>query len=395
MNLSVDQKTAVDKLSVFKVGALFMDAGTGKTRAALELIRSVDSDYILWFTPCRTKENLLDEINKQGGLNNLEICGIETLSSSDKTYVRILDDVKKASNPFIICDESLKIKNIKAKRTDRIIEIGKNAEFKLVLNGTPLSKNLLDIWAQFEFLSPRILNMSYYSFKNSFCEYVTRVERNGYRTNVREWITGYHNVDKLYELIGPFVYECDLKLDISREYLVEKYVVEDDIKEEYARIKERYLNMEALEMMNNNIFISMMQQLQHSYCCSAGKVERLKGILDQHGKENVIVFTKFIRSREYVESIFDVKVLSYGMHSFGLNMQAYNVIVFWDQNFDYAPRIQSEHRIYRRGQERTCFFYDLISDMGVDYIISMNIKKKQSMAQYFREKSIEEIAKEV
>lgn len=83
------------------------------------------------------------------------------------------------------------------------------------------------------------------------------------------------------------------------------------------------------------------------------------------------------------------------MHAFGLNMQAYNVIVFWDQNFDYAPRIQSEHRIYRRGQERTCFFYDLISDMGVDRIISANIKKKQSMAQYFREKSIEEIAKEV
>lgn len=42
---------------------------------------------------------------------------------------------------FIVCDESLKIKNWDAKRTKRIVQLGSYTEYKLILNGTPLSRN--------------------------------------------------------------------------------------------------------------------------------------------------------------------------------------------------------------------------------------------------------------
>ena len=42
------QIKAIDKLNAVKCGALFMEAGTGKTRSALELIRNTDTDYVLW-----------------------------------------------------------------------------------------------------------------------------------------------------------------------------------------------------------------------------------------------------------------------------------------------------------------------------------------------------------
>jgi predicted helicase len=70
MQLLTQQNKAIDKLHRLKVGALFMEPGTGKTRTAYELVKSVKSDYIFWLTPFQTKQNLQDEINKCGGFSN-------------------------------------------------------------------------------------------------------------------------------------------------------------------------------------------------------------------------------------------------------------------------------------------------------------------------------------
>ena len=61
------QQNAVDKLIHIKIGALYMEQGTGKTRTALELIRrrweSGKIDCVLWLCPCGTKENLKENIS--------------------------------------------------------------------------------------------------------------------------------------------------------------------------------------------------------------------------------------------------------------------------------------------------------------------------------------------
>lgn len=53
------QEAAVGKLGRLKVGALFMEQGTGKTRTALELIsRRMDKgkvNAVLWLCPCSVK----------------------------------------------------------------------------------------------------------------------------------------------------------------------------------------------------------------------------------------------------------------------------------------------------------------------------------------------------
>jgi len=86
------QIKAIDKLNAVKCGALFMEAGTGKTRSALELIKNTDADYVLWFTPFQTKENLQAEINKWGGLD-CDIVGIESIQNSDRIFLEYLQKV--------------------------------------------------------------------------------------------------------------------------------------------------------------------------------------------------------------------------------------------------------------------------------------------------------------
>jgi len=395
--LFADQLNAFEKLKTYKVGALFMEPGTGKTRTAYELVKSVAGiNYILWLTPFQTKENLSQEIDKCGGFNcDIDIIGIETLSSSDRVYLELTNKVQNL-NAFIICDESLKIKNWDAKRTKRIVYLSTLTEYKLILNGTPLSKNILDLWAQLEFLSPKILGMGIAEYKNTFVKYTTITKKIGYTKLKKEIIDGYENIDYLTSLIKHYVYECDLKLDVSKHYFSRSYYVSDDITAEYQRIKEFMLNNEYLMFRNNTIFLELIQKLQHSYCCTANKFEVVEDILSGQESTKTIIFCKFIVSRDACAKMFpEVKVLTYGKHAYGLNLQQYNCIIFFDKILDYALRLQAERRVYRSGQQDDCNLYDLTGNIPLEALMNRNIDKKESMLNYFKRVSFETFMKQI
>jgi SNF2 family DNA or RNA helicase len=391
-----DQTKAIEKLRSYKVGALFMEPGTGKTRTAYELVRSVDGcDYILWLTPFQTKDNLRQELYKWGA-TGIRIEGIESLSSSDRIFLELQRELHAASRPFIVVDESLKIKNWDAIRTKRIIELGRVAEYKLILNGTPLSRNILDLWAQMDFLSPKILNMSMAEFKSTFCEWKKITKRIGNIVKTKEWITKFHNVDHLYSIIRHYVYECDLELDLRKQYIVMPYEIEQDIKDEYSELKTKYLDSEMMQWKNNNIFLEMTQKMQHLYCCTEDKFNRLSEILKANDSNKVIVFTKYISSREAIQQKYpDLTVLSYGKHTYGLNLQHKSVTVYWDKTWDFAQREQTERRTYRTGQIQDCIYYDLTGNVGLETMIDKNVQRKENLLEYFKQISVEQIKKEL
>ena len=396
-SLLLNQNEAKYHLKGWKVGALFMEAGTGKTRVALEIVNNSPCDAVIWVGPLRTINNSKDEVSKWGGFNMpAHYYGIESIQASDRIYLELLDVIKKYNNPFVVVDESLKIKNAEAKRTKRMLNIGSMVEYKLILNGTPMSNNLMDMWAQMQFLSPLILNMTHNQFKNTFCEYTTITKRVGYKKYTKEFITGFENVDYLYSLIREYVYQCDLKLNITQNYHDVSYCISDEEREEYNEIKHIFLSDEMLDWRNNNIFFAMTQKMQHSYCCSIGKIEAVKRIFESIPQEKTIIFCKYIDSRELCEKLFPkAKVLSYQKEALGLNLQEYNNTIYFDKVWDYALRTQSTRRTFRTGQEYDCQYYDLTGDVGLENLIDKNINKKVSMTEYFKKITKEQLMKDL
>lgn len=399
MKMFSQQESARDKLIRWKVGALFMEAGTGKTRVAVELVNSTDCDFVVWVAPLRTIKtqdgvpSVIDEINKWGGFRAESVFyGVESIQASKRIYLELLSLVEQHEKVFIVVDESLKIKNADAKRTKRLLELSKKVDYKLVLNGTPLSRNLLDLWSQMEFLSPKILNMSLAQFKNTFCCYTTITKRIGYRSLRKEFITGYENIDYLYSLIRDYVYECDLTLNITQNYYELHYDVGDDEKREYNYMKEKYLDDETLELKNNNIFLEMTQKMQHSYCCTQSKFDVVDKLFEDIPQEKTIIFCKYVSSRDACAKRYPKSmVLSYQKESMGLNLQNFNYTIYFDKIWDLALRIQSGRRTFRTGQEYDCKYYDLTGDVGLEYLIDNNIRKKVSMTEYFKGKTKEQL----
>ena len=391
-----NQSECINHLLRWKVGAIFMEAGTGKTRAAMEIINSSPCDSTFWIAPLRTLSNLKEEVEKWGGIRNIRYYGVESIGMSDRVYMEVYNLISEAGTPFVIVDESLKIKNMDAIRTKRILELSKLAEYKLILNGTPLSRNLLDLWPQMEFLHPKILNMTFAKFKRTFCNYTTITKRLGRKQLTHEFINGYENIDYLHSLIDNYVYRCDLRLNISQMYNNITYTIGSTEKSEYYDIKEKFLDDEKMEFRNNNIFLEMTQKMQHAYCCASDKFDRLDILFEKIRQEETIIFCKYIDSRKACEKRYNkAKVLSYQKEAFGLNLQDYKNMVFFDKIWDYALRMQATRRTYRTGQVLDCVYYDLTGDVGLEDMIDTNISKKVSMTEYFKKKSIKEIKMEL
>ena len=390
------QQKALDKLSSLKVGALFMDAGTGKTRAALDLVRSARPDYVLWLTPCATIQNLKDEIELQGGLE-CKVAGIESLSLSDRLYLELMADLRKAKSAFVICDESLKIKNSDAIRTKRILELGKMSSYRLVLNGTPLSRNLLDLWSQMEFLSPRILNMREAEFKNTFVEYVRVTHHHpGGSTYSREFIRKYHNLPYLYSLIEPYVFESTLSISVGIQHHDMRYSLTEKEILEHNFLKEKYLDNDMLLFRRNNIFLELTQKMQHNYSLSPEKFSITDEIIRDVDPTKVLIYAKYVDTQIELRKRYpQIAIKSLGKHSYGLNLQEYNHTIFWDKTWDYAQREQVERRTYRTGQANDCYYYDLTSNAGLDKLINENIKKKSSMLEMFKKMSLNELKENI
>lgn len=391
------QIKAIDKLNAVKCGALFMEAGTGKTRSALELIKNTAADYVLWFTPFQTKENLQTEINKWGGLD-CDIIGIESIQNSDRIYLELSQKCEQAKKTFIVVDESLKIKNADANRTQRLLQLAEKSAYRIILNGTPLSRNLLDLWSQMEFLSPKILKMGLAEFKNTFCEYIkVTYHSHGFgRSYSKEFIKKYHNIDYLYSLIEPFIFESKLSLSIGQQHIDIDYALTDEEKAQHDKLKEKYLDNEYLLARNNNIFLEITQKMQHNYSLSPAKFEIVDKLLSEIDKSKVLIYAKYIDTQEALSKHYkDVRIMSLQKHSYGLNLQDYNAIVFWDKTWDYAQREQIERRIFRTGQISDCVYYDLTGNIGLEGMINQNIERKRNLLDVFAGMSVEQLRKEL
>lgn len=357
--------------------------GTGKTKVALDLINSKSNkiDYILWICPFSIKNEIIKERDKWYPAMKIDVVGCETIGSSDRTYLEILKKVT-TSKTFIVVDESLKIKNINAKRTRRIIEFGGYAQYKLILNGTPITKNVIDLWAQMEFLSPKILKMSFNQFKNTYCEYYIRGRLKG-------MVKKQHNIEHLISLIEPYIFDCDLDIEAKKMYY--NYFYDVDIFQ-YSSLKN-----ELLEGIANIDFFVLTTKLQQFY--TTYKEEILKELLGQIN-DQVIIFVKYLDSipagankivgdmntkeRKQVIDKFergDFKELyiTYGCGSYGLNLQFCRNIIFAEHCFDYSQRIQAEARIYRIGQNYDVNYYNLWCNVGLEKMIQSSLNKKSNL----------------
>lgn len=437
------QSKAVNKLSKLKVGALYMEQGTGKTRTALEIIKNKTdkskAEVILWLCPCSVKNNLKEDIIKHTGdlptKNNIIIRGIESLSSSDRLYLQLLELVKNYK-VYLIVDESNLVKNKLAIRTERIITIASFCKYKMILNGTPISKNEADLFAQWYILDWRILGYkSFYSFAANHLEY-KKVRLPSGREVTTDQIIKVLNVSYLTEKIAPYMYQIKkdevLKELKPKEYHMRYFCLDDLQEEEYGLTKELFL-FNVVDWRSETIF-KLFSALQH---ITSGKrvlsapekrmrtekmytwennprIQCLKRVIEEIGNYKCIIFAKYqdeindialllqSENKSYIEFTGKISqkkrqenrekfknnvqfmLANKQCGAYGLNLQFCHNIIFYSNDFDLATRLQAEDRVHRIGQERTVNIYDICCKYTIDVFIANCLQNKSNLLDSFK-----------
>lgn len=433
-NLLPHQVAAAKKLARLKVGALFMEQGTGKTITTLEIARvrlEVQKiERIVWLCPCSVKNNLKNEIIKQCPeemLNSFTICGIETLSTSIKT-ISYLMEMCANKKCFLVVDESLLIKNPRSYRTEHIKRIGELCPYRIILNGTPVSKNEADLYSQFNLLDWRILGYkSYWSFAANHLEYDDYGK-------IRRVL----NKDYLTDKIAPYSVQIAKKDCIELPPKAEHTYVFDLTREQerhYSIVRDDFLSLEALYEYDTSVIYRTLNALQQVACgrriTSAAdkpithepffkfpennpRIQELLYAMPEPGEEKVIVWCRFSHEIVDVETVLkkngyncclfygglqqrkrqeslkrfkgDTQVLiaNKTCAGFGLNLQFCHNAIYYSNDWDWATRAQSEDRMHRIGQEQKVNIYNICANASIDERILTCIHRKENMVDEFK-----------
>lgn len=429
--LYAHQRKAVEKLRHVKVGALYMEQGTGKTRTALELISirlcASKISHVLWLCPCSVKENLRRDLEKHSDDAPVEICGIETLSSSYRENARLLRLVK-SQKVYLIVDESNLVKNPQAYRTKNIIKISEYCKYKLILNGTPIGKNEKDLFAQWYVLDWRILGYSsFWSFAANHLEY---------DKDIPGKIVRCLNVDYLVRKMSPYTYQVKKSecLDLPpKTYSTKYYYLSDEQETEYDCVKEMFLSnvdefkpetiyrlLTALQLvLSGRQIVSKLKDKIKSvsifknplinprieclldllnpdektiiFCKFSDEIETITQIInDKYGNGSAVSFYGFLSQKQRQNSLDSFRnassflVANKVCAGYGLNLQFCSYVIYYSNDFDFATRCQSEDRVHRIGQTNNVHIIDICAANKLDERILSSLRNKESLANSFK-----------
>lgn len=426
------QHAAVEKLIGIRVGALYMEMGTGKTRTALEMIArrlaAGKIDRVLWLCPCSVRRTIAQDIIKHADeidVDRFQIYGIESLSSSLGLYVQLRAYVQ-CGTCMLVVDESNLVKNSRAIRSRRITTIAQECKYRIILNGTPISRSEADLFGQWYLLDWRILGyQSFYSFAANHLEYDPEMPG-----RVRRVL----NTNYLTEKIAPYSFqitraECfnlppkhydmvytSLPFDQSAHYWA---VVENMLAGIDEQIPETIYRMfSAAQAVISGMYVEddgkhIITTPMYADPEDNPRIAHLLEVVEEKTPgEKAIIFAKY--SHE-IEAILESLQRKYGegcavpfygkiaktrrqenlarfsggarflvankaCAGYGLNLQFCRNVIYYSNDWDYATRIQSEDRVHRMGQEQDVRIIDICARHTLDEKIMRCLTRKEGLS---------------
>ncbi|RCX20852.1 SNF2 domain-containing protein [Anaerobacterium chartisolvens] len=408
-----------------------MEPGTGKTRIALQLIYNRllkgKINNVIWLCPCSVKEDM--QFNISGHISDasiIHIYGIESLSQSDRLYFKLLDMAAKTKS-YLVVDESDLAKNHFAKRTRRIERLAELCPYRIILNGTPVSKSEADLFAQWYILDKRILGYnSFWSFAANHIEY----DEYG---RPRRCL----NVDYLSRKIEPYTYTVTKKECLAlpeKRYMQRSFSLTQEQAQHYEETKDMLLS--NVDEFDSTTIYKLFTGLQ--LICSGKhvlrinpliskpffdnphdnpRIQTLLEVLNSFENEKVIVWCKYKHEIDEIKQVltqaFSPEVITefhggIGLKSrykqlerfrdtanfllanktcggYGLNLQFCNNSVYYSNDFNWATRSQSEDRIHRIGQDKEVNLFDICARSKIDTRILKNLWRKESLSDSFKD----------
>lgn len=379
--------------------------------------------------PWEARVLLGDKKKRLKALNELENWPFKALRIAvinyESTHREGIYEALAAYKPdLIVCDESQRIKNPSAAQSKALHKLGDAAPFRMILSGTPVQNNAVDLYSQYRFLDPAVYGANFYAFKNRYCI------MGGYG---QHQIVGYRNMDELVEKEHSVAYrvtkeEC---LDLPQQTFINRYVQFTDAEQAiYEQLrKSSFLELETGENVTATTILTMylrLMQLTGGFLTAdestrpkqvnTAKLDALADIVDDYvvdaGKK-LVIFARFRAEIAAIENLLRLRKIQYGSiygdvpmeergkivedfqtnpdtkvfvaqiqtAGLGITLHAASTAVFYSYDYNYANYAQALARIHRIGQRLPVTYIHLVVDGSIDEKILAALENKEDMAK--------------
>ncbi len=441
--------------------ALFMDPGTGKTKIAVDsaaaLQKSGKVKKVLVLCPINALTVWPKELNKHSPVPFSSFVRPETGSVFDKVegfkewqdserdswlemplqvavfnYESIITRNKKApifdalmkwKPDMVILDESQKIKSATAKRSKQTHKICASAKFTLLLTGTPVGKNLLDLYSQLKCIDPKIWdNISWTDFRY---KYGIWGGKSGYE------LLGYRMVDDLEKRYSPFVSSARKEdcLDLPPVTDINVDVRWDPkVFASYERFSLDGMVVHKRHMIFAPIVLTKLLRLQEmtgyvvhdeegkSVVFNENKLLHTVDLVDNLSEagEPVIIFARFKSELAELQKVFDTPyvirggvsakqrgrlidkwIMKGGDKPFIIQIASGEALdglqkvcskaIFYSVDYSWINYFQARGRIDRAGQTKPIIFYHMCMSESIDYMVLQALKEKQDLEKLVKD----------
>ena len=328
---------------------------------------------------------------------------------------------------LVICDESQRIKTHDAAQSKAVHELGDKARYKLILSGTPVQNDAIDIFSQYRFLDPKIFGRNFYAFRSKYAI------MGGFGNKK---IVGYKDLDGLIKKEHSIAFRITKEeaIDLPEQTFETRKVTFDKKGWElYNQLKrDSYAELDSGEHVTATTVLTKLLRLQQlaggflqqdeqdaPQLVNTAKLDALQDIIEDYvitAKRKLVIFARFIPEVKAIIKMIN-KVLPGNMKQVaiygeikkedrgpivkqfqedpetmifvgqidtagtGITLTAANTCVYYSKNFNYATYSQSLSRIHRIGQRNVCTYIDLEVEKTVDELISKALSKKEDMAK--------------
>jgi hypothetical protein len=431
---------------------LFFEQGCGKTKVIIDtasyLFQKEKIDILIIIAPNGVHRNwITDEIPTHCNIRNSNAIWSSSMTKKQKeiwnkiktskhlkifsfnieTFVseksRIeLQNILKEFNCLLTIDESQRIKNPSAKRTEFLVKIAPLAKYRRILTGTPISNGAQNFYSQLKFLNPHIIGISsFYAFKSKYCVLGGWENRQ---------VVGYKNIQELQNKIQshsmrilkkecldlpPKIYQKEM-FDMTSEQLklykqiknegmallkdtdtplildnvmakmiklrqISSGFIKDSITGNYTDIiplKEnpRILKLlDLLEQIEGKVIIWTTQthDVNNILQVLGQKAVRYDGQISNDERENNKILFKTKEEIKYF--IINLQIPE------GLTLTEAETTIFYTNSYDLEKREQAEDRNHRIGTKNSIHYIDICGNETIDKKIVRTLIKKKKVSE--------------
>lgn len=419
------QEEALNQTKDFNRVAYYLDMGLGKTFVGSEKMKQLDEHINLivcqksliqtWIDHFKTYYkvwvyNLTDKNELQSFKHHVEykppfpLVGIINydLIFRRKFFLQL-------ENYTLMLDESSMVQNEKAKRSKFILQM--KPDNVILLSGTPTSGKYENLWSQIHLLgwkiSSELYNKQYVNWK--------KIEVGGFPMKIVDKENPYKNVDRLKQKLrdhGAVFLKTDECFELPEQTFVTINVPTSREYRKFQRNSIITIDTKNSDTSNNVELIgdtTLTKRLYSRMLCGHYNKDKLKAFEDlaSSTRDRLIVFYNFNEELAALRKIAQkldrpisevsgqvkdlinyenednsITFIQYQAGAKGLNLQKANKIIYFTPTDKCEDWMQSKKRIHRIGQNRTCFYYQLICKNSIEERIYEALEKGVDYTDY-------------